>query len=36
MNQIKGIKAALNKSIKTVCQLPMDYCRNPKKDFTRR
>ena len=36
MNQIKGIKAALNKSIKTVCQSPMDYCRNPKKDFTRR
>ena len=36
MNQIKRIKAALNKSIKTVCQSPSQYCRNPEKDFTRR
>ena len=36
MNQIKRIKAALIKSIKTVCQLPSEYSRNPKKDFTRR
>ena len=36
MNQVKRIKAALNKSIKTVCQSPNMYCRNPKKDFTRR
>ncbi len=36
MNQIKRIKSALNKSIKTVCQSPSKYCRNPKKDFTRR
>ena len=36
MNQIKRIKAALIKSIKTVCQSPSQYCRNPEKDFTRR
>ena len=36
MNQIKRIKAALNKSIKTVCQSPGKYCRNPEKDFTRK
>ena len=36
MNQIKRIKAALNKSIKTVCQSPSEYCKNPEKDFTRR
>ena len=36
MNQIKGIKATLNKCIKTVCQSPGEYCRNPEKDFTRR
>lgn len=36
MNQIKRIKSALNKSIKTVCQSPSNYCRNPEKDFTRR
>ena len=36
MNQIKRIKAALNKCIKTVCQSPREYCRNPEKDFTRR
>ena len=36
MNQIKRIKTALNKSIKTVCQSPKEYCRNPEKDFTRR
>ena len=36
MNQIKRIKAALNKSIKTVCQSSSKYCRNPEKDFTRR
>lgn len=34
MNQIKRIKAALNKSIKAVCQSPSQYCRNPEKDFT--
>ena len=36
MNQIKRIKATLNKCIKTVCQAPGEYCRNPEKDFTRR
>lgn len=36
MNQIKRIKATLNKCIKTVCQSPREYCRNPEKDFTRR
>ena len=36
MNQVKRIKAALNKSIKTVCQSPSIYSRNPEKDFTRR
>ena len=36
MNQIKRIKAAIIKSIKTVCQSPSQYCRNPEKDFTRR
>lgn len=36
MNQIKRIKSALNKSIKTVCQSPSNYCQNPEKDFTRR
>lgn len=36
MNQIKRIKAALNKSIKTVCKSPSEYCKNPEKDFTRR
>lgn len=36
MNQIKRIKSTLNKCIKTVCQSPREYCRNPEKDFTRR
>lgn len=36
MNQVKRIKSALNKSIKTVCQSPSEYCCNPEKDFTRR
>ena len=36
MNQIKKIKSALFKSIKAVCESPNKYCRNPKKDFTRR
>ena len=36
MNQIKRIKAALNKSIKAVCKSPSQYCRNPEKDFTRK
>ena len=36
MKQIKRIKAALNKSIKAICQSANKYCRNPEKDFTRR
>ena len=36
MNQIKRIKAVLNKSIKSVCQSPSEYCLNPEKDFTRK
>ena len=36
MNQIKRIKSTLNKCIKTVCQSPSQYCRNPEKDFTRK
>ena len=36
MKESKKIRTALNKSIKTVCQLTNQYCRNPEKDFTRR
>lgn len=36
MKECKRIRSTLNKSIKTICQSPNKYCRNPEKDFTRR
>lgn len=35
MKEIKKIKSALNKSIKSVCKSKDKYCINPEKDFTR-